>query len=250
MASSHERVLRVLRLLRHAHAPMRVSEIGRELSIAQSTVQSIVTSLVRDGSIVASADKRFALGPATLYLGGSYTVTSPIYAAVWGDLIGLAREFEVAAILAVPWEEHYLILAIHHQDARFLGLAPGIRFPIGAGSYGKAYYAWSGSAIPPKLRQYTQASITDSDEYLADVERTRWQGYAMDNGELAVGSASIAAAVLSTVGYEAVIGLFSNPATLLTERHSVVGQRIAEIAARGSRILGYRGPETAWEAAP
>jgi DNA-binding IclR family transcriptional regulator len=250
MANSHERVLRILRLLRYTHAPMRVSEIARDLHIAQSTVQSIVTSLVKEGAIVVSADRRYSPGPATLYLGASYAVTAPLYSAVWGDLIGIAQELRVSALLAVPWEEHHLILAIHHKDARFLGLAPGIRFPLGAGSYGKAYYAWSGAPIPSELRRYTQATIVDPKEYAAEIDRTRWQGYATDNEELSVGSGSVAAAIISTTGYEAVVGLFSNPASLITERHALIGQRLAEIASRGSRVLGYRGLEDVWRAAP
>jgi DNA-binding IclR family transcriptional regulator len=250
MANSHERVLRILRLLRLAHAPLRISEISRDLGIAQSTVQSIVTSLVKGGAIVLGPDRRYSPGPATLYLGASYAVTSPTYGAIWGDLIGLAQDFGVSALLAVPWEEHHLILAIHHKDTRFLGLAPGIRFPIGAGSYGKAYYAWSGVPVPNELRRYTPATIADHSEYMAEIERTRWRGYAMDNEELSVGSASVAVAIISKSGYEAVAGLFSNPASLITERHAGIGQRLAETASRSSRILGYRGLQDAWQAAP
>lgn len=239
MGSAHSRAFGVLGLLRRSARPLGLSAIASDQHIATSSAHAILSNLLELDVITIDDDKRYRLGPRLFYLGSAFATNSAIYRAAWNDLVDLAQEAKVSAAIAVPWENHHLIIAVHLNSGRGRGLMPGTRFPLEVGSYGKAYYAWSGEPAPTDPEALAAVGMPDPERFAAGVELARQNGYAVDDEEFASDVAAVASAITSSRGYEGLIVLWSSPATKLREAGiPATGTQLSHLADRTSLVLG------------
>lgn len=230
----------VLRVLRRAAAPLPLTTIAEQIGMAPSSVHSILTQLLEQEAVEQDPDKRYQLGPALLYVGSAYVRDSKVSRAIWFELVGAANELGVTAVLAVTWEDHHFILNAHRAGETNIAVPQGGRVPLEAGSWGKAYYGWSGAKIPSKLRAYTAASITDPKRFAEELDVTRQNGYGTDRAEFADGVGGVCAAITSSIGYEG-LASFVAPLSRVEEiTFAELGRRVSGLAARASLTLGDR----------
>jgi DNA-binding IclR family transcriptional regulator len=196
--------------------------------------------LLRQEAVVQDADKRYALGPSVFYIGSAYARGAGIYRAIWAELINAANELSVTAALAVPWEDHHLMIATHRALNGGISVPFGGRVPIDGGSWGKVHYAWSSDPVPQTLTRYTDATITDRKAYLEELERVRTQGYAVDAGEFAEDTTGVCAPVTSNIGYEGLAAFLAPTPRAQELSVEALGTRISALAARASLALGDR----------
>jgi IclR family acetate operon transcriptional repressor len=241
LPSAITKAFSVLRLLRRSPTAVSVSEVSRSVRIAPSTAHAILTELLAQGAVTQDADKRYRLGPATHYLGAAFARSAPIHRGIWNELTEIARELSVTAAIAVPWEGHHLILNVHQHGDGELEVAFGGRVPIDAGSWGKAYHAWSPLAEDGSPTRFTQHTITGADDYRAEVERTRERGYATDSEEFTLGVGAVAAGVTGERGFEGIASLMAPISQMNALGFDAVGRRLAGIASRASFALGDLG---------
>lgn len=239
MGSAHARAFGILGLLRRSARSLGLSAIASDQHIATSSAHAILSNLLQLDVITIDDDKRYRLGPRLFYLGSAFATNSAIYRAAWNDLVDLAQDAKVSAAIAVPWESHHLIIAVHLNSGRGRGLMPGTRFPLEVGSYGKAYYAWSGEPTPTDPEALARVGITDPGRFAAEVELARQKGCAVDDEEFAPDVAAVASAVTSARGYEGLIVLWSSPATSLRNAGiEASGTQLSHLADRISLVLG------------
>ncbi len=237
MPSALTKAFSVLRLLRRSATAVSVSEVARSVRIAPSTAHAILSELQAQGAVTQDGDKRYRLGPATYYLGAAFARSAPISRGIWNELTEVARELSVTAAIAVPWENHHLILNVHQHGGGELEVAFGGRVPIDAGSWGKAFYAWS-QMEPGNPTRFTPNSVTDPAQYRAQIALTRERGYATDNEEFTLGVGAVAAGVTSERGFEGVASLMSPISQMNELGFDAVGRRLAGVASRASFALG------------
>jgi IclR family transcriptional regulator, acetate operon repressor len=231
----------VLRLLRRTSGSLSLTDISRSIRIAPSSAHSILNELLTQGVIVQEADKRYRLGPATFYLGAAYARSVPIYRGIWNELVSVARELSLTAVIAVPWEGHHLILSVHQSGGPDVDVAFGGRVPLDAGSWGKAYHVWSNAPPTGELHQYTPKSVTDPKEYGIEIDRARARGYATDDEEFTVGVGAVTAGVTGERGYEGVASLIGPIGHMSEIGFDVAGRRLGGLASRASFALGDPG---------
>lgn len=236
MATAVSKAFSVLRLIRKSQT-VSVSEVARALHTAASTAHAILADLQAQGAVTQDNDKRYRLGPTTFYLGAAFARAAPISRGIWNELTDLSRDLSLTATIAVPWEGHHLILNVHQDGDGEIEVAFGGRVPIDAGSWGKAYHAWA-LVEPDAQRKFTPNSITDLDEYRAQVERVRERGYATDNEEFTIGIGAVAAGVTSEFGFEGVASLIGPISQVSEIGFDAVGRRLAGVASRASFALG------------
>jgi DNA-binding IclR family transcriptional regulator len=237
-SSAISKAFAVIRVLRRSASPLTLTSIAEQVGIAPSTAHSVLTELLAQGAVMQDGDKRYELGPSLYYLGSAYARHTPVFRSIWMELVALANEFEVTAAVAVPWEEHHLIIASHQAGAPDVDVAFGGRVPLDGGSWGKAYWAWSGAAPPKTLTAYTKQTITDPQQYLQEIAKTREQGYAIDQEEFSPGIAGVTTSVTSHNGYEGLVSLLA-PTTKAAElTYEQMGRRLVSLAARASLALG------------
>lgn len=227
-----------LRILRWSSGPLALTAIAREIGVAQSSAHAILAHLLAEGAVVQQPDKRYALGPQLFYLGASFATGTPAYRSTWIELVHAANELNVMAAVAVPWDDHHLVLNSHNAGSSDITIPFGGRVPLTASSWGKVYYGWSGQPPPEELERYTDRSITGRDAFMKEIARARERGYAVDEGEYFDGIGGVCAPVTSPGGYE---GLVSFVAPLDAVRRigpEMLGGRLALLASRASLALG------------
>jgi len=230
----------VLRVLRSAPTPLPLTTIAEEVGLAPSSLHSILAQLVEQDAVHQDDDKRYDLGPSLFYIGAVYARDSRVSRAIWFDLVTAANELGVTAVLAVTWADHHFILDTHQAGEFNIAVPQGGRVPLDAGSWGKAYYHWSGIEPPSKLHRYTPASIVDPQQFAEELEVVRKNGYGMDHAEFAEGVGGVCAAITSSAGYEG-LASFVAPLSRIEElSFAAVGRRVSAVASRASLTLGDR----------
>lgn len=198
----------VLQCLAEAEQPLNLSQIARAAGINNATATRCCYTLARLGYLVRDENRRFHLTPRVLTLG---------YAAVrrlgWRQVAlsymdQLSRRINETVNLSVL-EGTELIYVGRINTARILSfeLQIGSRPPLHCTSMGKALMAFS----PPdqaraiidtlKFEPLTHRTITKKADYLAELERVRAQGFALNDEEFSVGLRSVSAPVLNAQGF-------------------------------------------------
>jgi DNA-binding IclR family transcriptional regulator len=247
VATSAVRLFDVIGLLRKATGPQSLTDIAKGLKIAPSSAHALLSVLLKQGIIAIDADKRYQLGPAIFYLGAAYARNTRIYRTIWNDLVQAAHDLDLAAAIAVPWEQHHLVLAVHQNGGPRVGVAIGSRIPLQAGSFGKVYYASVVGKPPPQLTRYTPATITSATEYRKELRLSKQRHFATDREEFVVGVGAVATAITADDGYQGLASLMSSAERMEQLGYERVGERLALLGSRGSVILGDRRREQLWE---
>jgi DNA-binding IclR family transcriptional regulator len=111
-----ERVVRILRRLAGADAPMTLTRVARQLGLNLSTCQTILDALDAAGFVVRSAsDKTYALGPALIHLGEAARALTPLLARARGILDDLHAEIGFGCTLLAPTHDELVVV---HRTGR------------------------------------------------------------------------------------------------------------------------------------
>src|SRR5690242_11001859 len=125
MAGAVNKAFRIIRLLRRSPAALSLADIAHEMRVAPSTAHAVLVELVDQGVVIQEETRRYRLGPALFYVGSAYARNAAIYRSVWNELVELARDVGLTAVIAIPWEEHHLILNVHRDGTPTIEVAVG-----------------------------------------------------------------------------------------------------------------------------
>ncbi len=183
--------------------PSTLSELARELKLSPSSLHGILYTLLEVCWLVNDGQKRFSLGP------GLRDLVKPV--AQQYNIVQISRPImEVLAdelgesVFLGRKENDKLVIeeCIEGYKEMRIGARSGVRLPLMAGALGKVFLAetMDNDQIRTLLRQtdlpkFTENSITDPDLFASEVEKTRNQGYAIDDEEYLRGVRAIAAPV-------------------------------------------------------
>lgn len=230
----------VLSVLRKAVEPLALTAIAEQVGLPPSSLHSILTQLLEQDAVHQHEDKRYDLGPSLFYIGAVYARDSRVTRSIWSDLVTAANDLGVTAVLAVTWAGHHFILNTHRAGEFNIAVPQGGRVPLDAGSWGKAYYVWSGAEPPSELHRYTEASIVDPAQFAEELDSVRQCGYGTDRAEFADGVGGVCAAITSSSGYEGLASFVAPLSRIEEVTFGEVGRRISALAARASLTLGDR----------
>jgi DNA-binding IclR family transcriptional regulator len=251
MVQSVARAIEILHILGGASRGAGVTEVAERLGVAKPTAHALLRTL-EAGQLVAQDREtgKYRLGPALLELGNAYLETHElrVRSVAWAD--GLANRANEAVWVGVLSGDHLLV--VHHAfrpEGAVQILEVGAVLPWHTCALGKAIAAH----LPPTARAalldgplpaLTGATITDPHALSAQLEAVTSSGYAVEDGEAAIGDAGIAAPVFDHTGEPVgAVGVVGPVERLLDEQareHLAVAVR--ETARRLSRDLGAARP--------
>jgi IclR family pca regulon transcriptional regulator len=257
-SQSLERGLAVLSAFRSGRPLLGVSELGREVGLSRSTTHRYVATLATLGYLQQDlATKKYRLGPRVLDLGFSAIhsmelreISAP-HLQQLSDETGYTVNMGVLDGTDIVYVERCRSSRVG-QRAIDLNLHVGSRLPAYCTSMGKILLAYlpreerDALLDQMELRQRGPNTLTARRALVAELERVRKEGLAINNEELAYGLRSIAAPVLSQSGATAAainLAVHSSMVSMdeLVERLSGPLRRTAaEISAR----IGYRPAST------
>jgi DNA-binding IclR family transcriptional regulator len=199
------RALRLLRYLAGQPDPVTLDRLASAVGLPRSTAYHLVTAMIEEGFVVHLADEhRYGLGVAAFEVGTGYARQEPLQRIARRQLVDLADTVGQSAHLAVLHGRDVLYVL----EERAAGRPPlvtdvGVRLPAHLTASGRAVLAQLPAAQVRALFPDRSAfvdrhgagprSLGDLRSLLAE---TRQRGYAVEEGEVTPGFASVAAAVV------------------------------------------------------
>jgi DNA-binding IclR family transcriptional regulator len=199
------RALRVLRYLARQPDPVTLDRLAAEVGLPRSTAYHLVTAMIEEGFVVHLAEEhRYGLGVAAFEVGSGYARQEPLQR--------ITRRHLAALVDAVGQSAHLAVL--HGRDVLYVleerapGRPPlvtdvGVRLPAQLTASGRAVLA--GLPAPQVRALFPDRSAfvdrhgvgpTSLSALRTLLAETRQRGYAVEQGEVTPGFASVAAAVL------------------------------------------------------
>ena len=203
------RALRVLRFLASQPDPVPLERVAAALDIPRSTAYHLVNAMIEQGFVTHLAEEqRYCLGVAAFEVGIGFARQAPLQRIAHRPLARLVDRTGHSAHLAVPHGRDVLYVL----EERAPGRSPlvsdvGVRLP--------AHLTASGRAILAAMPESQVRALYPSRDSFVDrhgqgpqtlsalrsvLTETRRRGYAVEDGEVTPGFASVAVAVLDPNG--------------------------------------------------
>lgn len=199
------RAAKILRALKDHPKGLSLSQIAKEVGLARSTVQRIVTALEEERYVAsASTYGGFCLGPEIAILAAA--VHSDLREEIRPFLTKLSHQINETVDLSVLNNGKVFfvdqVVALHPLQATS---QPGVSFPLHCTANGKAILASLPIAeveklLPEHLEQYNDQTITGRDELLRELEVVRKEGVAFAREEHIHGICAVGAAIFDRMG--------------------------------------------------
>ncbi|MEO0943338.1 MAG: HTH-type transcriptional regulator BhcR [Pseudomonadota bacterium] len=191
-----------------------LSELARALDQSPATVYRVLVTLEGRSLVEFDAETQlWHVGAQAFVIGARYLRRTSLVDRATPILRDLMAETGETANLAVPRDAHVVFISqaeCHHSIRAFF--PPGSASPMHASGIGKALLAEHPPAmldrllVETPLETFTPFTLTEPDALLAELERTRQRGFAIDDQEKNLGMRCIAAPVTNWSG-SAVAGI-------------------------------------------
>jgi len=243
-------VLNTLRVLEEvaSRQPVGVGELARVLDMPKSSVQRALLTLSTAGWIRPASGEvtRWVMTTKALAVGGHASGDLGLRDAAVPIMEDLRRRTEETIHLTIP-EDDMVVLIERLETLKpvRISMSLGHALPLHASANGKAVLANSGPEsirrlLANELPRYTDTTITDPDQLLAELTAIRERGFAVNHGEWRSDVGSVAAAVMG--GPEKPIASLSvniPMGRLSKEAEAAYGISVGEAASSLSARLGY-----------
>ncbi|WP_168582396.1 IclR family transcriptional regulator [Gephyromycinifex aptenodytis] len=187
------RTVEVLEYLAGRQAnPARLKEVADGVDAPRSSTYALLKTLIGCGWVqVDESGNFYSLGIRVLIAGTSFIDSDPHVRVVRPIIADLAARLNETIHLGRLDGDQIVYLATQesHQEIRGFNRV-GRRLPAWATSLGKALLAERTAKaleLPRRLQALTPHTITDRQDLLEDLERTRQRGYSIDREENTLG---------------------------------------------------------------
>lgn len=242
-------VLNALRVLEEVagRQPIGVGELARVLEMPKSSVQRALVTLHTAGWIRPGPGEvtRWVMTSKALAVGGRAGGDLGLRDVAVPVMEELRRRTEETIHLTVPEDDKaVLIERLETSKPVRISMALGHALPLHASANGKAILANSRPEVVRRLLagelpRYTDTTISDPDDLLAELAKIQARGFAVNHGEWRSDVGSVAAAVVTEPGNPIASLSVNLPVSRLTgESEERYGAAVAEASKTISARLG------------
>lgn len=202
-APAVQKAFELLKLVAESRSEITLSDLARRLGYSKGTIHGMIQALLQTGAIEQGPRRKgYFLGPAVVELAFRSWNYFRVVEYAQPVLNELRDRIGETVFLGVLSRSRGLIMATA-EAAKPLKISspPGTSIPLLAGAVGKVFLAQQPATQAAKiirehgLAPFTQRSVVEKDEYLAELEIVRRQGYAVDNEEYLPGVKAVAVAL-------------------------------------------------------
>lgn len=203
-APAISRAAAVLRLLGKSHTPLGLQTIARELGLVPSTCLYVLRALVAEEFVAFDADtKRYSLEAGVLTLARDWLAGNRFNDLAQPLIDRISRRFELTVLgVHIVGLDHIVVVATSQSGTNFqLSAQVGSRFPALISATGRCIAAFgdhSDAELEARFKTLRWDEPPSFDEWHAQVEQTRRQGFAVDAGNYISGVTVLAAPVWKT----------------------------------------------------
>lgn len=205
-APAISRAAAILRLLGKSDSPLGVQAIARELGLVPSTCLYVLRALVAEELVAFDPDtKRYALEAGVLTLARQWLRRNPFNDLAQPALDRVAQAFDVTMLgVQIVGLDHIIVTAVSQSGPSFqLSTQIGSRFPALISATGRCIAAFGGypeAELKARFKTLRWDEPPPFEDWKAQVEQTREQGYAVDEGNYISGVTVVAAPVWKARG--------------------------------------------------
>ena len=184
-----------------------LNEVTQRTGVSKSTVFRILATLSSMGYVVRDADRNYVVNHTLADLVSDATTSEALRRAALPYMFRLRDQFgETVNLGRLELDKVTYIEVVPSEYALRLHERPGASVNLHASALGKAILAFSPPGLAETLVQgreftmYTRNTITNSDEFVAELRRVRERGYAFDRGETSLQATCVGAPILDARG--------------------------------------------------
>jgi DNA-binding IclR family transcriptional regulator len=231
--------------------PAGVGELARRLRMPKTTVQRALQTLWTAGWICPSGAETttWVLTTRALHIGQRAIPDLGVRDAALPIMRELRRETgETAHLMVLEGDRAVLIEKVETEHPIRAVITLGSAVPLHGSSNGKAMLAYRPVdevrvIIGAQLDRYTERTIVDWDEFVAELARVRERGYATNVGEWRTDICAVASPIFDHEGRtQASLSISAPGSRMPPELREPYGTLVTEAAQRVSATLGYRRP--------
>jgi DNA-binding IclR family transcriptional regulator len=227
---------------------LSVAEIARKTNIPRGTAHRIIRTMKDLGLLEQDRQgEQYRLGMKLFELGTTVLANMDLYREAKGSVEVLTRATGETVHLSVfDGVNSTVVNRSDPEGSRVNTLFVLESSPAHATSSGKAALAFQPDSTIRKfislgLRRISPNTITDPEVLLAELQKVRERGYAVDNEELTPGTRCVGAPIFNSSGRAIGALSVSGKATRFTpERIETYSRLVMHYAAQISEQLGYR----------
>lgn len=247
-AQSIDRALTLLSAFTAGQPRQRIVDLASNTGLGQSTVSRMVAAMVAAGYLEPDSNTgTYGLGASVLDLASARLNSDPIHAAARQVAQSLAIQTGLGANVAERHGDRLLYLCnFEGQDAPRSATLLGSGGPLHATGMGKALLLGADDSeiealVGPEPVRYTSHTVVDLGALREELELSRERGYTIENQELALRRACIAAPIHDRSGAIVAAMSISGPLSVIRidEREQELAVAIIEAADQVSSALGY-----------
>jgi DNA-binding IclR family transcriptional regulator len=186
------RLLRLFELLASESAPLRLTDIARELDVPSSSAHVLIHQLAKAGYVAIVDERRYAKGEALMRLGSKILGGIDLVQIGYPALQRLSSTTGESVYLGVRHANGIAYIRSVEATSGIVLRAPlGVPRPLHASSVGRVYLAYgvTPTQLDPalgegKLKAYTQRTVIDRGQLRKMLDETRALGYSISNQEI------------------------------------------------------------------
>jgi DNA-binding IclR family transcriptional regulator len=202
-APAVQKAFELLKLVADARVEITLSDLARQLGFSKGTIHGMIKALLQAGALEQGPKRKgFFLGPAVVEMAFRSWNYFQVVEYAQPVLNELRDRIGETVFLGVLSRSRGLIMATAEATKPLkISSPPGTSIPLLAGAVGKVFLALQPDAEAANiirehgLTRFTRRSIVKKNDYLAEVEKTRRQGYAVDDEEYLPGVKAVAVAL-------------------------------------------------------
>jgi DNA-binding IclR family transcriptional regulator len=244
------RTLAVLRLLASSARPLAASAIARELALPRSSTYHLLTAMAEDGFVTyLPEDRLWGLGVTAFEIGSAYLRQGPLERLARPLLVRLVdRLGEIGQLGVLHGAETLYLLKEQPRHHATLVTDVGVRLPAYLTASGRSMLAHLPAAqvralFPGVFVDRTGTGPTSLRELRRLLAEDARRGWAVEDGDVTEGFASIAACSFDHVGRPAAaITVTFRRETRDEDEWPDIAARVRDAAADLTRRLGGHAP--------
>ncbi|MFH0994732.1 MAG: IclR family transcriptional regulator [Pseudomonadota bacterium] len=242
-APAVHKAFQLLRNVAQSQKSLGIVELAQQLGYSKSTTHGLVHALLREGALTQGLGARkLYLGPAIAELLFSNWHQEKVNELAQPILNEIRDSINETVILGVRIRNRVLIITTAEASESLKIFVPvGSTIPLLGGAVGKAFLSEEDPDHALQLihkhglRRYTPRSITNTTEYLAELDHVRAKGYAVDIEEYLQGIRAVAVALHNRRELPAALWVVGMSANMDTDKM----KKIADIAMEKAEKLRY-----------
>ncbi len=237
------RGLKILEILADSHKGAGITKVAERMKMDKASVSRMVQTLVKYGYVEKAPDgRRYQLGVMIVSLSRSVIDRMPLRDTAKPYLNEMVERSGECAHLAIFANGQVLYIDQVESPATLrVNADVGHLAPLHCTALGKALLAFGDHDVPEKLDSLTDHSITSALQLERELEKTRNQGYALDDEEYDYGVRCIAVPVRDLGGKViAAIGISGPAHRMSLEQIPALAIQVVEVGQALSDRLSFK----------